>query len=95
MLASGRLLHSEYMAKRKTPDLFDNLEPAGSGDSGRDAASRSGLLSGGGPGSTADVPLHEAAQSRYLNYALSVITARARASARESSSRSFKDPAVS
>ena len=30
-----------------------------------------------GPGSTADVPLHEAAQSRYLNYALSVITARA------------------
>ena len=28
-------------------------------------------------GGTTDVPLHEAAQSRYLNYALSVITSRA------------------
>src|SRR5262245_38558999 len=32
---------------------------------------------GDGPGSTDQVALHEAAQSRYLNYALSVITARA------------------
>jgi DNA gyrase subunit A len=31
----------------------------------------------GGPGSTDHVALHEAAQARYLNYALSVITARA------------------
>src|SRR5436190_14460536 len=31
----------------------------------------------GGPGSADNVALHEAAQSRYLNYALSVITARA------------------
>ncbi|MBM3771862.1 MAG: DNA topoisomerase IV subunit A [Acidimicrobiia bacterium] len=43
---------------------------------------RSGLLTGGaagsgGPGSIENVALHEAAQARYLNYALSVITARA------------------
>ena len=56
------------MAKRKSPDLFDNLEPAGGAPP---------PPSGGGPGSTANVALHEAAQSRYLNYALSVITARA------------------
>jgi DNA gyrase subunit A len=56
------------MAKRKSPDLFDNLEPAGGATP---------PPSGGGPGSTANVALHEAAQSRYLNYALSVITARA------------------
>ena len=31
----------------------------------------------GGPGATDNVALHEAAQSRYLNYALSVITSRA------------------
>src|SRR5580765_8263878 len=69
------------MAKRKprAQSLFDNLEdatPAG----GRDAAARSALLGGGGsggPGTTDNVALHEAAQSRYLNYALSVITARA------------------
>jgi DNA gyrase subunit A len=42
----------------------------------RDAAIRSSLLSGGGQG-TENVALHEAAQARYLNYALSVITARA------------------
>ena len=57
------------MAKRNTPDLFDNMEPAGSG--------APPPPTGGGPGSTANVALHEAAQSRYLNYALSVITARA------------------
>src|SRR5712692_1080024 len=66
------------MAKRKPREqsLFDNMD---GGDAGRDAAIRSALLSGGGhgPGSTANVALHEAAQARYLNYALSVITARA------------------
>jgi DNA gyrase subunit A len=66
------------MAKRKSGDgtsLFDNLD-GGDGDQGRDAAIRGSLGSGGGTGTTA-VALHEAAQSRYLNYALSVITARA------------------
>jgi hypothetical protein len=55
--------------------LFDNIDaaPAESGDGGRDAAIRSNLLGGGGGGSTDPVTLHEAAQSRYLNYALSVI----------------------
>src|SRR5260221_13476995 len=65
------------MAKRKTPDLFDNMdapEPGGA----RDAVGRSSLLGGGGNGGGVDnVALHDAAQSRYLNYALSVITARA------------------
>src|SRR4051794_4070248 len=71
------------MAKRKTPDLFDNLDApdAPDGDAGaKGAAARQALRGGGngqGPGSTANVALHEAAQSRYLNYALSVITARA------------------
>ncbi len=35
------------------------------------------IAAGSGAGGTTDVALHEAAQSRYLNYALSVITARA------------------
>src|SRR5919201_1602994 len=56
------------------------MEPAESG-SGRDAAIRASLLGGGdgkgGPGTTDNVALHEAAQARYLNYALSVITSRA------------------
>src|SRR6266508_644089 len=79
------------MAKRKPREqpLFDNLD-AGGADVGRDArpgtglgpsASRdlspSSIAGGNGPGSTANVALHEAAQSRYLNYALSVITSRA------------------
>ncbi len=68
------------MAKRKSRDqsLFDNLEPS-DGGSDRDAAIRSSLVGGGGNGSGGadNVALHEAAQSRYLNYALSVITARA------------------
>jgi len=59
------------VAKRKKPSnqtLFDNIDntdaaPVGSG--------------GNGAGGTSVVPLHEAAQSRYLNYALSVITSRA------------------
>ena len=64
------------MAKRTTPDLFDNLD-SGGGDARPDPAGRGTMPPGGGPGTTANVPLHEAAQSRYLNYALSVITARA------------------
>jgi DNA gyrase subunit A len=70
------------MAKRKSRDhtLFDNIEPAPA-DEGHDAAVRGAVLAGGGngpgPGSTTNVALHEAAQSRYLNYALSVITSRA------------------
>ncbi len=63
------------MAKRKSgggTSLFDNLDDA---DPGKEAAIRTG---GGGPvDGTSAVALHEAAQSRYLNYALSVITARA------------------
>jgi DNA gyrase subunit A len=70
------------LAKRKKPverSLFEGLD-AGEDTSGRDAAARAALLApggGNGPGSTSNVALHEAAQSRYLNYALSVITARA------------------
>jgi DNA gyrase subunit A len=68
------------MAKRKPREqsLFDNLEPADA-STGRDAAIRSALLGigGNGPAGTSNVALHEAAQSRYLNYALSVITSRA------------------
>ena len=69
------------MAKRRTPtnqSLFDKLdEPETPSSGGRDASIRSALLGGGGPGTTDNVALHEAAQSRYLNYALSVITSRA------------------
>jgi DNA gyrase subunit A len=61
------------MAKRKTPDLFDNIDAGGD----TDGRAVQGPPPGGGAGSTENVPLHEAAQSRYLNYALSVITARA------------------
>src|SRR3989440_6287750 len=72
------------MAKRKIPDLFDNIDEGGGAHPPRDgpakAAARQAPVGGGngqGPGTTADVALHEAAQSRYLNYALSVITSRA------------------
>src|SRR3954466_8046155 len=66
------------MAKRKPKgqSLFDNMDSGDSAPAGRDAAIRSSLLGGGG-GGTENVALHEAAQSRYLNYALSVITSRA------------------
>ena len=69
------------MAKRKkhNPSLFDAVDPAPA-EGGAADVTRSGLLAGGGaggPGSVEVVPLHEAAQARYLNYALSVITARA------------------
>ncbi len=76
------------MSKRRSRDrsLFDNLDAPGAdgpgGNDGLDAAVRGAVLDGAaargnGPGSTTNVALHEAAQSRYLNYALSVITARA------------------
>ena len=69
------------MAKRRTPtsqSLFDKLdEPEAPGSGAREAAIRSTVLAGGGGGTTDNVALHEAAQSRYLNYALSVITSRA------------------
>src|SRR6202045_1412827 len=64
---------------RKPPSdqsLFDDLDAAGAGPPGREAAIRSSLVGGGGNG-VDHVALHEAAQARYLNYALSVITARA------------------
>jgi DNA gyrase subunit A len=72
------------LAKRRKPadqSLFDGID-AGEDSTGRDAAARGALLAanaggGSGPGSTSNVALHEAAQSRYLNYALSVITSRA------------------
>jgi DNA gyrase subunit A len=72
------------MAKRKPREqsLFDNLEVSeegsdvqGSGAAALRAPARSG--EGNGAGTTSAVALHEAAQSRYLNYALSVITSRA------------------
>src|ERR687896_671289 len=55
------------MAKRKKPshDTFDFDAPVETGTSGN------------GSGGDGNVPLHEAAQARYLNYALSVITSRA------------------
>jgi DNA gyrase subunit A len=55
--------------------LFDGLEPPG-GPAGGGAAPAAPPGSGGAGGAHA-VALHEAAQARYLNYALSVITARA------------------
>jgi DNA gyrase subunit A len=77
------------MTKRKPRErsLFDTIDetpaPSAKGSGGqdkrdRDAVVRSSLLGGGnGAGTTDAVALHEAAQARYLNYALSVITARA------------------
>jgi DNA gyrase subunit A len=66
------------LAKRRKPSsqsLFDALESADL-PAPRDAA-HPPPPGGTGPGSTRNVALHEAAQSRYLNYALSVITSRA------------------
>ena len=63
------------MAKRKPePSLFDIPD-----DHGGDAPPppTGGLAGGGGSSDGTSVTLHEAAQSRYLNYALSVITSRA------------------
>jgi DNA gyrase subunit A len=59
------------LAKKKKggATLFD-----GDGDGGADVIDSGGT---GGNGGEEAVPLHEAAQARYLNYALSVITSRA------------------
>ena len=59
------------MAKRHKP-----TESRLDFDAPLDAAVADAAGNGGG-GGVANVPLHEAAQSRYLNYALSVITSRA------------------
>jgi len=68
------------LAKRTTTDdggLFDGMEP-GDADSGSGAAPPPARPpASGGSGPADHVALHEAAQSRYLNYALSVITSRA------------------
>jgi DNA gyrase subunit A len=61
----------------KDPSLFDAMEPAGAASAGGRDGGRTAPPPGGGAGSVENVALHEAAQSRYLNYALSVITARA------------------
>jgi DNA gyrase subunit A len=62
------------MAKRKSePSLFDLPE---ADDSGTPPPPSRAVAGGTGDG-TSNVLLHEAAQTRYLNYALSVITARA------------------
>ena len=65
------------MAKRKSePSLFDLPEAEDSGASPPPTPPGRGITGGTGDG-TSNVALHEAAQARYLNYALSVITARA------------------
>jgi DNA gyrase subunit A len=73
------------LAKRSTTDdrgLFDSLDSATPAETPAPAG-RGGGPGPGGPGGNGSaglpdhVALHEAAQSRYLNYALSVITARA------------------
>jgi DNA gyrase subunit A len=64
-------------SKPREQSLFDHIDSA-EAPGGRDAAIRSGPAGGGAPpGTTSNVALHDAAQSRYLNYALSVITSRA------------------
>ena len=71
------------MAKRPNEGgtLFDDepegepaAAPVSSGSTGGGGSTSGGGTSGGDPTAVA---LHEAAQSRYLNYALSVITSRA------------------
>jgi DNA gyrase subunit A len=62
--------------KRREQSLFDAIETGDAPGAASPDVIRSSLLSSGGNGGEA-VSLHEAAQSRYLNYALSVITARA------------------
>jgi len=79
MLFLRTTIPSVAKRKSKSPSLFDRLEsdanviarPAGGwGGSG-------GGAGGAGGGHEERVALHEAAQARYLNYALSVITSRA------------------
>jgi DNA gyrase subunit A len=65
------------VAKRRKPadqSLFDDLDAS---DTPNRTAVSPAAASGGGAGGAEPVALHEAAQARYLNYALSVITARA------------------
>jgi len=63
------------LAKRKSePSLFDLPE---ADDSGTPPPPSSRGIGGGTGDGTSNVSLHEAAQARYLNYALSVITSRA------------------
>src|SRR5687767_8625604 len=63
------------MAKRKSePSLFDLPE---ADDSGAPPPPPDRTITGGTGDGTSNVPLHEEAQARYLNYALSVITSRA------------------
>ena len=63
------------MSKRTPePSLFDLPD---NNDAGGPPAGGRPPISGGGGDGTTNVSLHEAAQSRYLNYALSVITSRA------------------
>jgi DNA gyrase subunit A len=65
------------LAKRKRePSLLDIAENTPDDPGGPPLSPPPGGGAGGGDGSSA-VPLHEAAQARYLNYALSVITSRA------------------
>ena len=62
------------------PSLFDFVEEAGPADAGPAVPpppARPPASGGGSTGGDDSVPLHDAARSRYLNYALSVITARA------------------
>ncbi len=63
------------MAKRSKaePSLFDLPD---ADDNGAPPPPPRGVMGGTGDG-TSNVSLHEAAQARYLNYALSVITSRA------------------
>ena len=65
------------VAKRKSePSLFDLPEDETIGGAPPVPPRGGGITGGTGDGSS-NVSLHEAAQSRYLNYALSVITSRA------------------
>jgi DNA gyrase subunit A len=62
------------LSKRRKPHTPSLLDLADAGDA---SAPVRGRAAGAGPDGPATVALHEAAQSRYLNYALSVITSRA------------------
>ena len=66
-------MHSVAKRRKSAPSLFDLPEAS---DSGTPPPPTRGITGGTGDG-TSNVWLHEAAQSRYLNYALSVITSRA------------------
>jgi DNA gyrase subunit A len=59
------------------PSLFDFEEPSPAPPPPPPPLPPGRPPAGGGPGAEDGVPLHEAARTRYLNYALSVITARA------------------